>query len=237
RYGFIYLMRNKSQAFEKFKEFRTEVEKQTGKNIKALRSDRGGDYLSQEFTAYLRDLGIVSQWTPPYTPHHNGVSERRNRTLLGMVRSMMSRSGLPIYLWGYALETAAYLINRVPSKSVSLTLYEVWKSRKPNFSHLKIWGCPTHVKKHQADKLELRTDSCRFIGYPKETFGYQFYHPIEHKVLVARKAIFLEREYILQENSGSKIDLEEVQETATDSISMDEMTLADPIGTTSQDIR
>src|SRR5262249_14476401 len=138
RYGFDYLMRNKSQVFEKFKEYRTEVEKQTGKSIKALRSDRGREYLSQEFTAYLRDLGIVSQWTLPYTPQHNGVSERRNWTLFDMVRSKMSRSGLPIYLWGYALETAAYLINRVPSMSVSFTPYKVRKGRKPNFSHLKI---------------------------------------------------------------------------------------------------
>src|SRR5262249_46745414 len=132
RFGFVYLMRHKSEAFEKFEEYRNEVEKQTGKSIKALRLDRGGEYLSQEFVAYLKHHGIVSQWTPPYTPQHNGVSERRNRTLLDMVRSMMSRSELPIYLWGYALETAAYLVNRVPSKSVSSTPYEIWKGRKLN---------------------------------------------------------------------------------------------------------
>src|SRR5262249_6285962 len=106
-----------------------------------------------------------------------------------------------------------------------------------NFSHLKIWGCPAHVKKHQADKLESRTDRCRFIGYLKETFGYQFYHPMEHKVLVARKAIFLEREYILQENSESQIELDEVQEPATDSVSVDETTSVEPIQPASQDLR
>ena len=88
-------MKYKSETFEKFKEFRTEVEKQLGKNIKTLRSDRGGENLSQEFQSYLRDNGILSQWTPPYTPQHNGVLERRNRTLLDMVRSMMSNSELP----------------------------------------------------------------------------------------------------------------------------------------------
>ncbi|CAL9112605.1 unnamed protein product, partial [Musa textilis] len=66
-----------------------EVENQTGKSIKTLRSDRGGKYLSIEFTQFLKDYGILSQWTPPYTPQLNGVSERRNRTLLDMVRSMM----------------------------------------------------------------------------------------------------------------------------------------------------
>ena len=77
-YGYVYLMKHKSEAFEKFREFRSEVEKQLGKSIKILRSDRGGEYLSQEFQDYLRDNGILSQWTPPYTPQHNGVSEMRN---------------------------------------------------------------------------------------------------------------------------------------------------------------
>ena len=81
KYGYVYLMKYKSETFEKFKEFKAEVEKQLGKSIKTLRSDRGGEYLSQEFQSYLRDNGILSQWTPPYTPQHNGVSERRNRTV------------------------------------------------------------------------------------------------------------------------------------------------------------
>ena len=68
RYGYFYLMRYKSETFEKFKEFRNEVEKQIGRSIKELRSDRGGEYLSQAFLDYLGDNGILSQWTPPYTP-------------------------------------------------------------------------------------------------------------------------------------------------------------------------
>ena len=95
-------MRYKSEAFEKFKEFINEVEKQLGINIKSLRSDRDGEYLSQEFLDYLRDNGILSQWTPPYTPQHNGVAKRRNQTLLDMVRSMMGKADLPKSLWGYA---------------------------------------------------------------------------------------------------------------------------------------
>ena len=125
RFGYVYLMKYKSETFEKFKEFRTEVEKQLGKSIKTLRSDRGREYLSQEFQSYLRDNGIFSQWTPPYTPQHNGVSERRNRTLLDMVRSMMSNSELPKSFWGYALETVVYILNKVSSKSVELTPYEI----------------------------------------------------------------------------------------------------------------
>ena len=91
-------MKNKSESFEKFKEFKAQVENQTGKSIKTLRLDRGGEYLSIEFTEFLKEHGIVSQLTPPRTPQLNGVSKRRNHTLLNMVRSMMSYTDLPISL-------------------------------------------------------------------------------------------------------------------------------------------
>src|SRR6266536_3736598 len=89
RYGYIYLMKHKSETFEKFKEFKSEVENHRNKKIKFLRSDRGGEYLSYEFGLHLKQCGIVSQLTPPRTPRRNGVSECCNRTLLDMVRSMM----------------------------------------------------------------------------------------------------------------------------------------------------
>ena len=73
-----------------------------GRNIKMLRSDRGGEYLSSEFLDYLRECGIVSQLTPPRTPQLNGLVENHNRTLLDMVRSMMIRASLQISFWGYA---------------------------------------------------------------------------------------------------------------------------------------
>ena len=82
RYGYVYLMKHKSKSFEKFKIFKNEVQNQLGKTIKALRSDRGGEYLTTGFIDYLGECGILSEWTPPGTPQLNGVSERRNRTLL-----------------------------------------------------------------------------------------------------------------------------------------------------------
>jgi transposase InsO family protein len=81
--------------------------------------------LSLEFGDHLKKYGIVPQLTPPGTPQWNGVSERRNRVLLDMVRSMMSQADLPLSFWGYALETAAFTLNRVPSKSVKKTPYEI----------------------------------------------------------------------------------------------------------------
>ncbi|KAL8093468.1 hypothetical protein AgCh_035373 [Apium graveolens] len=122
RFEYVYLMKHKSEAFEKFKEYKYEVEKQTKHSIITLRSDRGGEYLNGEFLDYLKENGIVSQWTPPYTPQLNGVSERRNRTLLDMVRSMMSYANLPVFLWGYALETSAYLLNKPIRRSGRVSL-------------------------------------------------------------------------------------------------------------------
>ena len=138
RYGYVYLMKHKSETFEVFKEFQNEVQNQLGKTIKALRSDRGGEYLSQEFVDHLKQCGIVPQLTPPGTPQWNGVSERRNRTLLDMVRSMISQTDLPLYFWGYALETAAFTLNRVPTKSVEKTPYEIWTRKRSMLSFLKI---------------------------------------------------------------------------------------------------
>ena len=87
------------------------------------------------------------------TPQWNGVSELRNRTLLDMVRSMISQVDLSISFWGYALETAAFTLNRVPTKSVDKTPYEMWAGKRPELSFLKAWGCEAYVKRLMSDKL------------------------------------------------------------------------------------
>ena len=196
RFGYVYLMKHKSEAFDKFKEYQNLVEKQIGKSIKVLRSDRGGEYLSNEFLNHLKDKGILSEWTPPYTSQLNGVSERSNRTLLDMVRSMMSFTDLPLTFWGYAVETANYILNRVPSKSVTSTPYEIWKCKRPNLKYFKIWGCSAYVKNIFGHKLSARADLCKFIDYPQEGVGYIFYHPTEQRILVSRHATLLEKEFI-----------------------------------------
>ncbi|GJX11008.1 putative RNA-directed DNA polymerase [Tanacetum coccineum] len=215
RYDYIYLLKHKHEVFETFKVFKNEVENQLGKTIKALRSDRGGEYISQEFKDYLKACGIVQQLTPPYTPQHNGVSERRNRTLLDMVRSMMNLTTLPLSFWDYALESAARILNMVPTKKVDKTPYELWFGKVPNLSYLKVWGCEALVKRDTPDKLQQRSVKCIFIGYPKETMGYYFYFPPENKIVVARYAEFFEKNLLSQEVSGRAGELEEIQDEDT----------------------
>ena len=93
--------------------------------------------MSYEFGLHLKQCGIVSQLTPPRTPQRNGVSERRNHTLLDMVHSMMSLTDLALLFWGYALETTTFTLNRAPSKSVDTTPYELWLSKNLSCYFLK----------------------------------------------------------------------------------------------------
>ena len=87
------------------------AEKSTGKNLKALRSDNGGEYTSLEFESYLKEEGIVHQITIPKSPQQNGVAERLNRTVMNMVRSMLAVYKMPQCFWAEDLNTAVYLRN------------------------------------------------------------------------------------------------------------------------------
>ncbi|KAJ9552657.1 hypothetical protein OSB04_016702 [Centaurea solstitialis] len=172
RYGYVYLIRHKSETFEKFKEFQSEVHNQLDRKIKFLRTDRGGEYLSLEFDSHLRELSF----------------------------------------WGHALETAANILNKVPTKSVEKTPYELWTRKKPKLSFLKIWGCEVYVKCTTSEKLKPKSDKCIFVGYPKNSMGYYFYNPSENKVFVARNGEFLEEKFLNQENTRNDVDLQIVEE-------------------------
>ena len=128
----------------------------------------------------------------------------------------MSYSELPLFLWGYALETAMYILNLVPSKYVPRTPREMWTGCKPSLQHLRIWGCPAHVLKGKISKLETISEVCYLIGYPKGTFGWYFYDPREQKVFVSTNAIFLEDDYIMNHEPKGRIDLSEIGREPSD---------------------
>ena len=209
RYMYIYLLHNKSEALDVFKIFKAEVEKQCNKQIKIVRSDRGGEYYGRytedgqapgAFAKFLEENGIVAHYTLPGTPEQNGVAERRNRTLMDMVRSMLSsNSNLPKSLWTEALKTSVYILNRVPTKAVSKTPFELWKGWKPSLNHVRIWGCPSEVRIYnpQEKKLDPRTISGFFIGYAEKSKGYKFYCPSHStRIVESRNAKFLENALI-----------------------------------------
>ena len=134
RYMYLYILHNKNEALEAFKVFKAEVEKQCGKQIKIVISDRDGEYYSRyledgqalgPFARFIQKHGIVAQYTMLSSPYQNGVVERRNQTLLDMVKSMLSSSKLPRFLWIKSLKTTVYILNRVPTKVVSKTPFEL----------------------------------------------------------------------------------------------------------------
>ena len=116
---YLYILHKKNEALDAFKVFKAEVEKQCGKQIKIVRSNRGGEYYGRyledgqspgPFAKFLQEQGIVTEYTMPGSPDQN-VSKRRNRTLLDMVRSMLSSSKLLKFLWTKALKTTMYILN------------------------------------------------------------------------------------------------------------------------------
>jgi len=130
RYGYVYLLSHRYEALDVFKHFVVEVETQLERRVKTLRTDWGREYLSNLFKEFCEEKGIRRQLMIFGTPQPNGVAERRNHTLLDMVRSLMTHANFPISFWEEALLMATYILNRVLSKSVVATPYELWHGRK-----------------------------------------------------------------------------------------------------------
>ena len=123
-YCYVYLQRSKDKALEKITHYKNDVENQLGKKIKAIRSDRGGEY-DAPFDWLCQEHGIIHQTSAPYTTQQNRVVERKNRTLKKMMNVMLINSGLLQNLWGEALLSSNYILNRLPHKKSDKTPYEL----------------------------------------------------------------------------------------------------------------
>lgn len=190
------LLMKKSEAFEKFKTFKSLVEQETQERIKTLRTDRGGEFVSTEFQVYCEKYGIKRHLTAPYSPQKNGVVERRNRTLLEITRSILKHMNMPNYLWGEAVRHATYLINRVATGSLSnKTPYEALRGRKPNLSHLKIFGCVCYARTESVGrrKLDDRSRSLVHLGTEPGSKSYRLLDTTRKRIVVSRDVVFDER--------------------------------------------
>lgn len=174
--------------------FKSQVERQTGKKLKTLRSDNGKEYVNFEFDAFLNECGIMRQLTVPYTPQQNGVAERANRTLVEMARTMMLHAGTPKSLWVEAINTAVYLRNRSPTSILgNITPYEVWYGRKPNVNHLRTFGCiAVALNKKQKKNFDARGEEYIMVGYSNVSKAYRLYDKHAHNVVERRDVIFIE---------------------------------------------
>ena len=164
--------------------------------IKCVRSDRGGEFTSDEFKSLCDKSEIKKQLIVPYPPQQNGVVERKNRTIMGLVRSMLKEKKLPLELWGEVVSMCLYVLNRSSTKGVKgKTPYEKWNGRKPNVIHLRIFGLVVFVKTtRRLSKLEDRSKSMLFMGYEAGSKAYKCLDTANFKIHISRDVIFDEKE-------------------------------------------
>jgi len=192
RYTKVYFLHTKDETFDSYRAFEAWLSTQYNAKIRRLRSDRGGEYLSTEFSEYLKKAGTVRNLTVHDTPEHNGVAERLNRTLLDKVRAMLHESDLPKFLWAEATAHAVYLKNRTWTRTIGETTpYEILSGRKPYIGNLHPWGCRVRVHDTGGSKLDGRSSVGRWMGFDAETRdGHRVYWPERRVVSVERSVKF-----------------------------------------------
>ncbi|SGY58245.1 BQ5605_C006g04354 [Microbotryum silenes-dioicae] len=164
---------------EAWSKFQAKSERQTGQKIKRVRSDKGCEFNNSLFRALLEKQGIIVEFTTPYTPEQNGQVERLNGSLMGLVRSMLLDSGLPMCSWSDALAVATFILNRRPHPRIQgKTAIEVLLGKKPSLAHLQPFGSTVFV--HGV-----------FIGYSGE-YNYRVWVQSSKQVYVSRHVTFLE---------------------------------------------
>jgi transposase InsO family protein len=169
------------------------VEKQSEKQIKILRSDGGGEYTSHEFKVFCTENGIQHEVIAPYTPQHNSMAERRNRTIMNMTRCMLKEKNLPHNFWGEAVSTACYVLNRSPTKKLNKVPEAIWSGHTPSVKHLRVFGCLCykHVSDQKRKKLDDKSEPMILVGY--HTAGsYKLYNPVNQKITTSRDVTFAE---------------------------------------------
>ena len=154
--------------------------------IKTIWSDHGGEFDNHDFENLCDELGIAHQFSAPWTPQHNGVTEHKNRTLIDMSRKMLGENNLPGYFWAEAVSTACYVANRALLRStLKKTPYELLKGQKPNLAYFRTFGCRCYIlinEKSNIGKFDSRSDEGIFLGYSDRSKAYQVFN--KHTLVV-----------------------------------------------------
>lgn len=205
----VYFLKNKTNIKEVFEIYKNEMENQFGKKIKILRTDNGLEYLNNTFKKYLLGFGIIHQTTASYTPEQNGLAERMNRTLAERARCMLFDARLPKMYWAEAVETAAHIINRSPTRVLNhMTPLEKLTGMKPKLSHLRVFGCKAmvHVPKEKRSKWDPKSIEMIFLGYCENTKGYRLMDPNTKKITKSRNVVFFEDCHKIKDSVLPNID-------------------------------
>ena len=237
RFVWVRFIRYKSEVFQKFRDLVKELEKGTGRKLKALRSDRGGEFLSNEFQQYMKRRGIRHQLTTADSPQQNGVAERMNRTLTEKARTMIAAANIPKTFWAEAIANAAYVRNRSPTSSLrNMTPFEAWWGHKPSVKHLRTFGCTAyaHVSKGKRQKLASKTEQCIFLGYSTCSKAYRVYNIARKMMLVRRNVTFNESALGREGELQSERPMETIELELGDDVVVDDAEEDLPEGTDSE---
>jgi transposase InsO family protein len=159
-----------------FKRYKACVEKETGAYLKCLRTDRGGEFNSNEFEEFCKENGITRQLTTAYTPQQNGVAERKNRTAMNLVQCILTDKQVPQVFWPEAVRWCMHVLNRSPTLAVQhSTPEEAWSGMKPTVEYFRVFGCLAHV--HVPDQRRIKLDDksilCVLLGVSDESKAYR----------------------------------------------------------------
>lgn len=193
RMTWVYFLRYKLDAITCFRKFKSMEELQIGFKVKCVRSDRGGEFTSSEFSKLCEEGGIQRQLTTVYTPQQNGVMERKNRTVVEMAKAMLHEKNMPYSLWAKVVHIAVYLLNRSPTKALeNITPFEAYSGKKPGIGHLKVFGslCYVHVPTETRQKLDAKSVKRVFVGYAVCEKGYRVFDPFTKKLILPRDVVF-----------------------------------------------
>lgn len=155
------------------------VENERGLKLVRLRTDNGGEFTSAALRTWLKEKGVIQEFTPPRTPHAHGVAEQMNRTLQEMARSMMQDTGLGGGSWGEVFLTASYLRNRGPVRDQVMMPHEMYSGKKPSISHLRAYGCKVYCpieKIQRGGKSEPVRYVGVLVGYAEDSPSYRVWN-------------------------------------------------------------
>lgn len=196
RMTFVYFLKNKSDVFECFKNFKSLVENQKERKIKCLRTDNGGEFCGNEMEKFLRSNGIVHQTTNAHTPEQNGMLERMNRSIVEKAKCLLFDAKLNIKFWAEAVNTSVYLKNRSIAAGLSdKTPFEMWYNRKPDLSHIRVFGSTAmvHVPKANRTKWQKKSTKMILMGFGESTKGYRVFNPENGSIISSRDVIIIEK--------------------------------------------
>ncbi|CAI7750153.1 unnamed protein product [Closterium sp. NIES-53] len=198
RMTWVYVLSKKSDVAETVKtDWLPMVERQQDRLVKAIRTDRGGEFRSNEFSLWLKKNGIRHSLTMPYSPAMNGIAERANRTITETAHGLLFEAGLPDYFWPNAVRSACVAKNRALTHvgADKWVPYVEWIGRKPKVDMLRVFGCMcmAFVPKHlQHNKLGAKAIWAVHLGMAQNSKGWLLWDPFTKKFLVSRDCKFME---------------------------------------------